>query len=181
MVHGKKTIDSRKLLEQSYFSYESKILIGHDSRVYVWRETNEGWQPGLMTPWQSKPCTWIDDLSWECNMRRYGEYRVCKWRYKRWKILGDPRGELVTSYSLLFPAESYISKQDNAPVRRARSNQKFLYRNDVTTMSWPAESPDLTIIICNCYEKESFRHMSERSSLRMTDDEKFRTSVQGSQ
>ena len=31
-------------------------MIGHDSRVYVWRKKDEGWRPDLVTPKQSKPC-----------------------------------------------------------------------------------------------------------------------------
>ena len=45
-----------------------------------------------------------------------------------------------------FPAENYIIKQDNTPEHTARSTQGYLHRNDVTCMSWPAQSPDLNII-----------------------------------
>ena len=30
------------------FSEESKIMIGHDEQVYVWRKTGEGWRPDLV-------------------------------------------------------------------------------------------------------------------------------------
>lgn len=39
-----------------------------------------------------------------------------------------------------FPAGNYF-QQDNAPVHRARSTQQFLHRNNITTLSWPAQSP----------------------------------------
>ena len=38
------------------FSDESKIMIGHDSRVYVWRNKDAGWRLDLVTPRQRKPC-----------------------------------------------------------------------------------------------------------------------------
>ena len=45
-----------------------------------------------------------------------------------------------------FPTENYIFQQDNTPLHKARSTQEYLHRNDVTCMSWPAQSPDLNII-----------------------------------
>ena len=45
-----------------------------------------------------------------------------------------------------FPSGNYIFQDDNAPVHRARSTQNYLHRNGITTMSWPAQSPDINII-----------------------------------
>ena len=140
----------RRLTVENYwkrviFSDESKIMVGHDSRVYVWRKKDEGLQSDLETPRQHKPCyevmiwgcvTWegvgtITAVNGNINAEKYQE------------ILDDNLWPVIVRH---FPAENYIFQQDNAPVHRARTTQEFLHRNNVTTMSWPAQSPDLNII-----------------------------------
>ena len=142
---GKRRLTVQNYWNKVIFSDESKIMIGHDSRVYVWRKKDEGWRPDLVTPKQSKPCyevmvwgciTWggvgtITSVHGNINAEKYQE------------ILEENLWPVIARH---FPAENYIFQQDNAPVHTARSTQEYLHRNDVTCMSWPAQSPDLNII-----------------------------------
>jgi transposase len=45
-----------------------------------------------------------------------------------------------------FPAGDYIFQDDNAPVHRARVVAEYKARNNIHSMLWPAQSPDLNII-----------------------------------
>ena len=46
------------------FSDESKIMIGHDERVYVWRKCGEGWRPDLVPSANVKPK--YEAMIWGC-------------------------------------------------------------------------------------------------------------------
>ena len=46
------------------FSDESKIMIGHDQRVYVWRERDEGRRQDLVQPRTSQPK--YEVMIWGC-------------------------------------------------------------------------------------------------------------------
>lgn len=45
-----------------------------------------------------------------------------------------------------FPRNNYIFQDDNAPIHRARIVQEFKVQNNMHSMVWPAQSPDLNII-----------------------------------
>jgi hypothetical protein len=49
-----------------------------------------------------------------------------------------------------FADNNYIFQDDNAPVHRARIVQDFGRNNQLKSMNWPAQSPDLNIIE-NCW------------------------------
>ena len=59
------------------------------------------------------------------------------------QILDDNLWPVIAQH---FPNDQYIFQDDNAPVHRARSTQELIHRNGITTMSWPAQSPDINII-----------------------------------
>jgi len=46
------------------FSDESKIMIGHDQRAYVWWKRDEGWRPDLVQPRTSQPKNEV--MIWGC-------------------------------------------------------------------------------------------------------------------
>ena len=49
-----------------------------------------------------------------------------------------------------YSEENYIFQDDNAPVHRAQSVQKYKIQNNINGMFWPAQSPDADIIE-NCW------------------------------
>ena len=142
--------EKRKLTVDNYwkkviFSDESKIVIGRDSRVYVWRKRDEGWRPDLVGPRQSKPC--YEVMIWGC-ISWYGVGTITAVTgninaEKYQTILDNNLWPVIARH---FPDENYIFQDDNAPVHRARSTQDFIHRNGIRTMSWPAQSPDINII-----------------------------------
>ena len=45
-----------------------------------------------------------------------------------------------------FEGKEYLSMDDNAPVHRAHTVDNYKDQNEVTSMEWPAQSPDLNIV-----------------------------------
>ena len=127
------------------FSDESKIMIGHDERVYVWRKRDEGWRPDLVQPRTSQ--TKYQVMIWGCICWNgvgtltpvEGNINAVKYQ----EILDEHLWPVIARH---FPGGNYLFQDDNAPVHRARSTQEFVARNGITGMSWPAQSPDLNII-----------------------------------
>ncbi|XP_060565907.1 uncharacterized protein LOC132724940 [Ruditapes philippinarum] len=46
------------------FSDESKIVVGKDSRIYIWRKRGKGWRPDLAGTRRVKPC--FELMIWGC-------------------------------------------------------------------------------------------------------------------
>ena len=45
-----------------------------------------------------------------------------------------------------FEGKEYLFMDNNAPVQRAHTVENYKDQNEVTSMEWPAQSPDLNII-----------------------------------
>ena len=58
-------------------------------------------------------------------------------------ILGINLWPVVVWY---FEGKEYLFMDDNAPVHRAHTVDNYKDQNEVTSMEWPAQSPDLNII-----------------------------------
>lgn len=142
--------EKRKLTVGNYwrkviFSDESKIVVGQNSRVYIWRKRGEGWRPDLVEARRAKPS--YEVMIWGCiSWHGVGTITAVNGNInaeKYQQVLNDNLWPVIVRH---FPNEQYIFQDDNAPVHRARSTQDFIHRNGITTMSWPAQSPDLNII-----------------------------------
>ena len=59
------------------------------------------------------------------------------------RILQD---EMVTSRIALFGESPWFFQQDNDPKHTANINKEWLIQNDVPTITWPSQSPDLNPI-----------------------------------
>lgn len=52
---------------------------------------------------------------------------------------------MVETMSTFFP-DGYVFQQDNAPCHVSRKSRKWFANSGLTTITWPANSPDLNII-----------------------------------
>jgi transposase len=136
------TVDNWKRV---IFSDESKIMIGHDERVRIWRKRDEGWRPDLVQ--STTPRAKYDVMIWGCicwegvGTVTPVEGNITASKYQ--DILEDNLWPVLARH---FPQNGYYFQDDNAPVHRARSTQEYVARNHINCLSWPAQSPDLNII-----------------------------------
>lgn len=75
-----KNLDRSKWLEKRFFSDESKILIGNDCSVYIWRRSDESWLPDCISPGTSKK---ISVMIWGCMMY-HGVGMLCRLLLTSW-------------------------------------------------------------------------------------------------
>lgn len=84
---------------------------------------------------------------WACmNFYGVGFFRIFDGRLNAVRyieILGD---ELKRSIEKLHPGGEVIFQQDGAPCHTAKITKKHLADNNITTIPWPANSPDLNCI-----------------------------------
>ena len=45
-----------------------------------------------------------------------------------------------------FPTDDYLFQEDNAPVHTSRETKRWKTENNIKTMTWPSQSPDINII-----------------------------------
>lgn len=74
-----------------------------------------------------------------------------------WNINAQKYIQMIDNHQRLnvaayFPSNDYLFQDDNAPIYRARSVTEFMEQENVLTMEWPAQSPDLNIIE-KCWRK----------------------------
>lgn len=126
------------------FSDESQVVIGNDKRVYVWRKSGEGYRPDLVSSNKQKT---LKVMIWGCICwhgvgtlaRVNGNINAEKYE----EILEDNLWPVIARH---FQNNSYLFQDDNAPVHRATRLAVYKVQNNVKTISWPAQSPDLNII-----------------------------------
>lgn len=105
-------------------------MIGHDSRVYVWRKKDEDWRPDPVTPRQSKPC--YEVMIWGCvAWEGVGTVTAVNGNINAEKYQEILDKNLWPVGSRQFPAGNYLFQQDDALVHRARSTHHFLHRNNI--------------------------------------------------
>lgn len=127
------------------FSDESKIMIGHDERVRIWRKKDEGWRPDLVEKrnLQAK----YEVMIWGCICwEGVGTMTPVEGNINAAKYQDILEENLWPVLARHFPQKGYFFQDDNAPVHRARSTQEYVARNRNNCLRWPAQSPDLNII-----------------------------------
>ena len=58
-------------------------------------------------------------------------------------ILDDNLWPVIVQH---FPTSPYIFQEDNAPCHESRRTNQWKTENDIPTLEWPPQSPDLNII-----------------------------------
>ncbi|CAC5378507.1 unnamed protein product [Mytilus coruscus] len=126
------------------FSDESKVCIGQDRRVYVWKKRGEGWRPDLV---QSKSDRKFSTMVWGCiSYQGVGTLTKVEGYINADKYISILDDNIWPVIARHFPTNDYLFQDDNAPVHRARSTKAYIARTHLKNMSWPAQSPDLNII-----------------------------------
>ena len=137
-----RTVDNywRKVI----FSDESQIALGTNKCVYIWRKDDEKYNPHLIcscSEWKISLMIWgcicydgvgtLTAVEGNINSATYID------------ILDKNLWSVVVWY---FEGKEYLFMDDNAPVHRAHNVDNYKDQNEVTSMEWPAQLPDLNII-----------------------------------
>lgn len=131
------------------FSDESQIVIGADNRVSVWRRKGEEWLPQCLGTRSShaRPQGKISVMVWGC-LTYFGvgtlvaiEGNMNSEKYTA--VLDENLFPVIVKH---FPNNEYLFQDDNAPCHQSNHSTTWKNNNDIKTLKWPAQSPDLNII-----------------------------------
>jgi hypothetical protein len=125
-------------------SDESQVVIGNNHRVYVWRRANEAYLPQCMYPSRKRR---VAVMVWGC-ITYDGVGTLCLvdgniTAQKYIDILDEHLWPVIVRHFLNKP---YLFQDDNAPVHRARITCEYKQNNNIPSITWPAQSPDINII-----------------------------------
>jgi transposase len=130
------------------FSDETKIEIGNNRKVYVWRKVDERLRPECNGLYQGRNYkTKFSVMFWGC-ISYYGVGTLTPVvgnlnSEKYINILDDNLWPVIAQH---FPTSPYIFQEDNAPCHVSRRTNQWKTENDIPTLEWPPQSPDLNII-----------------------------------
>lgn len=109
-----------------------------------WRRVGEDWMPCCLS---QPPTPKFSLMVWGCiTFNEVGTITVVDGNVNAQKYIDILEEQLWPVVVRHFPEDNYLYHDDNAPVHRARIVQDYKRENNIHSMVWPAQSPDLTII-----------------------------------
>lgn len=122
------------------FSDEVRVGLRSDGRVYVWRRAGER---NVKECVRFRSCSKNSIMLWGwITGDGVGSLIACPKPFRSidyLRVLEEAGIGLLDSFDLVF-------MDDNAPVHRAAAVRRWLEERDITTLDWPARSPDLNPI-----------------------------------
>ena len=141
-VRRSRTVD--KYWKKVIFSYECQIVLGTNNRVYIWRKDDEKYNPHLVCSRSERK---ISLMIWGCICYDgVGSLTAVEGNINSAKYIDILDKNLWPVVVWYFEGNEYLFMDDNAPVHRAHTVENYKDQNEVTSMEWPAQSPDLNII-----------------------------------
>lgn len=128
------------------FSDESTFTLNsHAGNNYVRRRVGEEFKPCCILPTVKHPAS---VMVWGCmTASGVGRLHLVQGMMNAKQYIEVLEKKMKPSSVTLFGEdEEYIFQDDNAPCHRAKVVKEWLRANNVTTLDWPAQSPDLNPI-----------------------------------
>ena len=128
------------------FSDESQIVLGActNNRVYIWRKDDENYNPHLICSRSEWKISW---LIWGCICYAgVGTLTAIEGNINSAKCIDILDENLRPVVGWYFEGKEYSFMDDNAPVRRAHTVDNYKDQNEITSIEWPGQLPDLNII-----------------------------------
>lgn len=134
--------------DQVIFSDEMKVVLGKDRKIYVWRKPGERFQPDCLGMYSShSPRSGISAMFWGClSFNGVGTLTEVEGNINSEKYISVLDDNLWPLVAKEFPASPWILQEDNCPVHQSRQTVEWKTRNNIPTLTWPSQSPDINII-----------------------------------
>jgi transposase len=130
------------------FSDETNIEIGNNMKVYVWRKVDERLRPECNGCYQGRNYKTKFSVMFWGYISYYGVGTLTPVvgnlnSEKYINILDDNLWPVIAQH---FPTSRYIFQEDNVPCHESRRTNQWKTENDIPTLEWSPQSPDLNII-----------------------------------
>jgi len=126
------------------WSDESPYVLRYNRSEHVWKRKDVPWTKEMLTG------TVKGDkkiMVWGCfTAHGVGNLFRIQGIMDRFVYQDILENQLYPSIERLFPDGNYVFQQDNDPKHTAIINKQWIIDNNVITMDWPAQSPDLNPI-----------------------------------
>ena len=132
--------------ENIIWSGESKFeVFGGDGKKYVWRNPQEKYDPKCLIPTFKSGQESV--MVWGCFIRnKLGPLVRLEGKITAKIYIDMLKNNLIPFINSLENKENYIFQEDNAPIHTAKIAKKWKEDNNITSLPWPAQSPDLNPI-----------------------------------
>jgi hypothetical protein len=130
------------------FSDETNIEIGNNRKVYVWRKVDARLRPECNGCYQGRNSkTKFSIMFWGCiSYYGVGTLTPVVGNLNSEKYINILDDYLLPVIAQPFPTSPYIFQEDNVPCHESRRTNQWKTKNDISTLEWSPQSPDLNII-----------------------------------
>ena len=126
------------------FSDESQVMVGNNNRIYIWRKRDEAESRDCVCPPAQRK---LSIMIWGCiTYHGVGTITTVDGTINRHKYIEILEDNLWPVIARHFPEQDCLFQDDNAPLHRAQDVRNYKEENNITSLEWPAQSPDLNII-----------------------------------
>ena len=130
------------------FSHETKIVLGKDRKVYVWRKPDEKYRPECVGQYSDHcPRAGISVMFWGCiTINGVGTLTEVEGNIDSSVYLRVLDDNLWPVISKNFAEKTWILRGENCPVHRSKQTNTWKERNNIYSLPWLSQSPDINII-----------------------------------
>ena len=130
------------------FSDETKVVLDKDRKVYIWRKSDEAWRPECLGMYSGhSPRKNVSAMFWGCiTYNGIGTLTSVEGYIDSEKYIEVLDQHLWPVIAKEFPNGGWIFQEDNCPVHVSRRTNSWKTENDIETLPWPSQSPDINVI-----------------------------------
>lgn len=130
------------------FSDEMKVVLVKDKKVHVWRKPGERFQPACLGMYSShSPHSGISAMFCGClSYNGVGTLTEVEGNINSEKYISVLDNNLWPIVAKEFSDSPWMLQEDNCPVHQSRQTVAWKDENNIDTLTWPSQSPDINII-----------------------------------
>lgn len=146
LTWAKNRKDWKNEWENIIWSDESQFeVFKGDGKRYVWRNAQEKYDPKCLIPTFKSGQQSV--MIWGCfTKNKLGPLVRLEGRITANIYIDVLNNYLLPFINSLENKNNYIFQEDNAPIHKANAVKKWEVENKITSLPWPAQSPDLNPI-----------------------------------